>query len=276
MTASPAWARVGWALASVTNLIVGVLIAVGAWIAASSLLGKAAFVMLGLFLVVAAVFGLDTRVRRPSRAATARRVCLGDGEIVVRLRWLPELCGLLLLVILAALLVIGAAAAYEAGLAVLGSIVAVLAAPAVALVANTLVAVRGRHAVRMSAETLTVSAGPDEVTIGWSQIAAVQREVRVTYSRGIAIRHAFVRVDLTPDAAVAIRPRGLFPIPRRRPITRLQLTESFLDRPACVREVAAALARLDEPGRRVVLANPTTVAYLTGDLEISPLPSTWT
>lgn len=271
--ASPVWPRIGWALASVSNLIVGVLIGVGASIAASSSLGMAAGVMFGLFLVVAAVFGFDTRVRRPSRSATARRVFLGDAEIVVRLRWLPELCGLLLLAILAGFLVIGAAAAYEAGLVVLGSVVAVLAAPAVALVANALVAVRGRHAVRMSAETLTVSLGPDEVTVGWSQIAAVEREVRVTYSRGIAIRNAFLRVDLVPDAVVAIRPRGLFPIPRRRPLSRLQLTESFLDRPACVRELVAALARLDEPGRRVVLANPTTVAYLTGDLEISPLPA---
>lgn len=270
---SPAWPRIGWTLASVSNLLVGVFFAVGALTAASSPLGKAAWVTSGLLLVVLSVFGFDTRVLRPSRSAAARRVCLGDAEVVVRLRWLPRLCGLLMLVLVAALLVEGSAAAYAAGLVVLGSVAAVLAAPAIVLAANSLLAVRGRHAMRMSAETLTLSLGPDDLTLDWGQIAAVEREVRVTYSRGIAIRNAFIRVDLVADAAVVIRPRGFFRIPRRRPISRLLLTECFLDRPACVRELVESLARLDEPGRRVVLANPTTVAYLTGDLETSPLPS---
>lgn len=273
LTASSTWPRIGWALASVSNLLVGVLVGAGALTAASSLFGKAAGVTFGLLLVVISVFCFDTRVRRPSRSAAVRRVHHDDAEITVGLRRVPELCGLLLLVILAALLVEGAAASYAAGLAVLGSIVAILAAVGVVLVANSILAVRGWHAVRVSAETLTISLGPDEWTLGWSEIASVEREVRVTYSRGVAIRNPFLRVNLVPDPAVAIRPRGIFAIPRRRPLSRLVLSECFLDRPACVRELIESLARLDGPGRRVVLGNPTTVAYLTGELEVSPLPS---
>lgn len=272
-TTPSAWSRFGWALASASNMLVGVFIGLALGASDLSVVGRAAAGTFGLFMILIAAVGFMTRVVRPSRAATARRVALVEEDVVVRLRRTPEACMVMLVPVIGALLVEGAIAAYAARLMLLAVLVGVAAVLAVAYALDAVVALRWRREIRMSETALTVCLGVERADLRWDDVASVEREVQRVYTQGGTVRNAFLRIELAPGASpVWTRRRLLYLVPRRYRRARIRISEVMLDDLGRVREVLIALARLDETGRRSVLA-PLTVAYLSGGLDISPLPT---
>lgn len=271
--------RVAWTVTGVFNALIGLAIGVGSVVADGGAYGPyllgAGF---GILLLLTGVHGLITKGVRPAGSATRRirrlGVVAGDG-IVIRLRRAPGICGELMLVCFVAMLCLAAGLAFRAGNPFIGLPFALLAVLFAAVVAEHATTLGLRRAVLITSEALMVELGPETVSAAWADLRVDLFE-QVMSPNGITVRNRFLEITARGDAPswTVTRRHRIRLIPKRWPKGIVRVGYPLLDRPEQVLTTLRSLQRRTDEGRRVVLSNDTTLAYLTGDLEISPLSAT--
>ncbi|TQL67674.1 hypothetical protein FB381_1556 [Nocardioides albertanoniae] len=268
--------RILWTLTSLLNLVVGLAMAAGALLADGGELGPYLIgAGCGVLLALVAVAGqLMKGVRIGSRIH--RRVRRMDGAgIEIRLRRGPGVCGELMLVCFVLMLCHGAGLGFRGGHVVLGVLLTLPAAFFAVVIADHLLTMRLRRAVLITPERLIVEIGSQVVSVGWKEIHVGVFE-QISRSRGVTVRNRFIEVTPlqgAPSWAVTRRHQVRL-LPRRWRGKVIRIGFWLVDHPERVIAMMISMRRQrDERARQVVLANESTMAYLTGDLEVSPLPS---
>ena len=271
--------RVAWTVTGVFNALVGLAIGVGSVVADGGAYGPYLLgTGFGILLFLIGVHGLITKGVRPAGSATRRirrlGVVAGDG-IVIRLRRAPGICGELMLVCFVAMLCLAAGLGFRAGNPFIGLPFALLAVFFAVVVAEHATTLGLRRAVLITPETLMVELGHETVSAAWADLRVDLFE-QVMSPNGITVRNRFLEITARGDAPswTVTRRHRIQVIPKRWRKGVVRVGYPLLDRPEQVLTTLRSLQRRTDEGRRVVLSNDTTLAYLTGDLEISPLSDT--
>lgn len=269
--------RVGWTLLSLVNLLLGLALCVGSVAADGGefgpyLIGVTCGVM---FVLLAIGVQLMKGVRIGARSAHRRVRRLDGGGIEIRLRRGPGICGELMLVCFVGMLCQFAGLAFRDGLLVVGVLCTGLAAFFAVVVADHALTMTMRRALLITPERLTLELAGEVVSVAWREIRVGMFE-QVSNHEGITVTNRFVEVTARRDAPSweTTRRHRIRLLPRRwrRQVVRVGFW--LLDHPERVITTLTSLRRRrDDNARRVALSNDVTLAYLTGDLEESPLPA---
>lgn len=270
--------RVGWSLLSLANMLLGLVLCVG-FLAADGgengpyLIG----VTCGVMFVLLAVAAQMTKGVRLGDGRAQRRIRRMDGDagIEIRLRRGPGICGELMLVCFVGMLCQFAGLAFRGGLNVIGTLAAAFAVFFAVVVVDHALTMTMRRALLITPESLTVELAGEVVTVAWREIRVDVVE-EVTNHDMIEVTNRFLEITARRDAPSWSTTRGhrLRLLPRRWRRKAVRVGFWLLDRPERVVTTLTSLRRRrDDNARRVVLSNGATLAYLTGDLEVSPLPS---
>lgn len=271
--------RVVWSLTSVFILLLGVGIGAGALLADAGEYGPALIgVAAGAMLVLLAVHGQlakGVRIRKDAHRWTRRLEGTGGAGIEIRLRRGPGMCGELMLVCFVVMLCHCAGLAFRGGIVALGMPLALLAGFFAVVVVDHGLVLRLRRAVLITPENLTVELGGEVVSVGWKDIHLDMFE-QVSTPNGITVTNRFIEISARGGALSwsAKRRHQIRFLPKRWRRKVIRVGFWLFDHPERVLTTLTSMCRQrDEVSRRVVLANVSTLAYLTGDLEVSPLPS---
>ena len=268
--------RIAWTVTGVFNALLGLAIGVGSVAADGGAYGPYLLgTGFGILLFLTGVHGLLTKGVRPAGSATRRIRRLGgvagDG-IVIRLRRAPGICGELMLVCFVAMLCLAAGLGFRAGDPFIGLLFSLLAVFLAVVVAEHATTLGLRRAVLITPEVLRVELGPETVSAAWADLRVDLFE-QVMSPNGITVTNRFLEITARGDAPswTVTRRHRIRVIPKRWRKGVVRVGYPLLDRPEQVLTTLRSLQRRTDEGRRVVLSNDTTLAYLTGDLEISPL-----
>ncbi|MBB3090974.1 hypothetical protein [Nocardioides albus] len=270
--------RVGWSLLSLANLLFGLLLCVGFLVADGAELGPYLIgVTCGvMFVLLAVAVQLMKGVRLGDRRAQ-RRIRRSDGGagIEIRLRRGPGICGELMLVCFVVMLCQFAGLAFRGGLNVVGVLSAGFAVFFAVVVVDHALTMTMRRALLITPESLTIELAGEVVTVAWKEIRVDVVE-EVTRHDMIPVTNRFLEFTARRDAPSwsNTRRHRIRLVPRRWRRKAIRVGFWLLDDPERVVKTLTSLRRRrDDNARRVVLSNGSTLAYLTGELEVSPLPS---
>lgn len=270
--------RVGWSLLSLANLLFGLLLCVGFLVADDGengpyLIGVTCGVM---FVLLAVCVQMMKGVRLGDRRAQRRiRPMEGGTGIEIRLRRGPGICGELMLVCFVGMLCQFAGLAFRDGLIGVGALSTVFAVFFAVVVVDHALTMTMRRALLITPESLTVELSGEVVTVAWKEIRVDVVE-EVSRHELIAVTNRFLEIAARRDAASwsSTRRHQLRLLPKRWRRKTVRVGFWLLDRPERVAKTLTSLRRRrDDDARRAVLSNGTTMAYLLGDLEMSPLLS---
>lgn len=269
--------RVGWSLLSLANLLFGLVLCVGFLVADG---GENGPYLIGvtcgtMFVLLAVAVQMMKGVRLGNRGAQRRIRPMDDGAgIEIRLRRGPGICGELMLVCLVGMLCQFAGLSFRDGANVIGVLSAAFAAFFAVVVVDHALTMTLRRALLITPESLTVELSGEVVTVAWKEIRVDVVE-EVSRHELIAVTNRFLEITARRDAASwsSTRRHQLRLLPRRWRRKAVRVGFWLLDRPERVAKTLTSLRRRrDDNARRTVLSNGATLAYLTGNLETSPLP----
>lgn len=270
--------RVGWSLLSLVNLLCGLLACVGFLVADG---GENGPYLIGvtcgaMFVLLAVAVQMMKGVRLGDRRAQRRIRRLDGGVgIEIRLRRGPGICGELMLVCFVGMLCQFAGLSFRHGLIAIGVLSAGFATFFAVVVVDHALTMTMRRALVITPESLTVELAGEVVTVAWKEIRVDVVEETTTHEM-VAVTNRFLEITPRRDAPSwsTTRRHRIRLMPRRWRRRTVRFGFWLLDRPARVVKTLTSLRRRrDDNARRVVLSNGATLAYLTGDLEVSPLPS---
>ncbi|NGN91914.1 hypothetical protein G5C66_04085 [Nocardioides sp. KC13] len=127
----------------------------------------------------------------------------------------------------------------------------------------------------LTPESLVVELSGEAVSVAWKEIHVDVFE-QVSTHEGITVTNRFLEVTPRRDAPSwsSTRRHQIRLLPRRWRRRVVRVGFWLLDHPERVLTTLTSLRRRrDDDARRIALSNGVTLAYLTGDLEESPLPS---
>lgn len=274
---SAAARRVGWSLLGLVNLLVGLVMCVGFFVADGGdygpyLIGVTCGVM---FVLLSICVQLMKGVRIGGRRAQRRIRRLDEGAgLEIRLRRGPGVCGELMLVCFVGMLCQFAGLAFRDGSTVIGVLFTILAGFFAVVVADHLLVLRLRRALLITPERLVVEVGGEAVSVAWDEVRVDMFE-QVSTPEGITVTNRFIEIAATHGSASwsAQRRHQIRFLPRRWRRKVVRVGYWLLDHPERVLTTLRSLRRRNDEGRRVVLGNDSTLAYLVGESEISLLTS---
>ncbi|MEI7058872.1 hypothetical protein WBG06_23820 [Nocardioides sp. CCNWLW239] len=269
--------RVGWSLLSLGNLLIGLLLCVGFLVADGGdhgpyLIGVtcgAMFVLLAL--AVQMMKGVRIGDRRPRHRI---RQVDGEARIEIRLRRGPGVCGELMLVCFVVMLCQFAGLSFRHGMLVTGVLSAGFATFFAVVVVDHALTMTMRRALVITPETLRIELAGEAVTVAWDEIRVDVVE-EVTNHEMITVTNRFLEITPRRDAPSwsATRRHQVRLLPRRWRRRTVRVGFWLLDHPERVAKTLTSLRRRrNDDARRIVLSNGSTLAYLTGELELSALP----
>lgn len=270
--------RVGWTLLSLVHLLFGLGLCVGFLAADGGEYGPYLIgVTCGVMVVLLAICVQMMKGVRIGGRGTHRRIQRMDGGagIEIRLRRGPGTCGELMLVCFVVMLCQCAGLAFRDGLLVLGAALTLLAMFFVVIVVDHVLNLRLRRALMITPERLTVDLGGQVVSVAWKEIHVDIFE-QVSTPEGITVTNRFL--EITPRRGApswsTTRRHRIQLLPNRWRQKAVRVGIWLFDHPERVLTTLTSMRRQrDERARQIVLANESTMEYLTGDLEVSPLPS---
>lgn len=266
--------RVGWTLTSFVVLLLGLFLCVGSSVADDGeygpyLIGVTCGVM---FVLLAVSVQMMKGVRIVDRAGRRTRRLEGIPGIEIRLRRGHAICGELMLVSFVVMLCQLAGLAFRGGSMVVGALCTILAGFFAVVVVDHLLVLRLRRALLIMPERLVVEVGGEAVSVAWDEVRVDMFE-QVSTSEGITVTNRFIEIAARRGSrswSVQRRHRiRLLPKKWRRDVVRVGFW--LLDHPDRVLTSLRSLRRRDDDGRRAVLSNDSTLAYLIGESEISLL-----
>ncbi|MFE6506115.1 hypothetical protein ACFVDI_03660 [Nocardioides sp. NPDC057767] len=269
--------RVGWTLLGVVNLLLGLLLCVGFGVLdggefGPNLVGVTAGVM---FVLLAICVQLMKGVRIGNGSAHRRIRRLDGGGIEIRLRRGPGICGELMLVCWVGMLCQFAGLSFRSGMVVIGVLCTAAAAFFAMVVVDHAMTMTMRRALVLTPESLVVELGGEAVSVAWKEIHVDVFE-QISTHEGIEMTNRFLEVTPRRNALSwsTTRRHKIRLLPRRWRRRVVRVGFWLLDHPEQVLTTLTSLRRRrDDDARRIALSNDVTLAYLTGDLEESPLPS---
>lgn len=270
--------RVGWTLLGFLHLLFGLGLCVGSLAADGGEYGPYLIgVTCGVMVVLLAIcVQMMKGVRIGGRRAHSRIQRMDGGAgIEIRFRRGPGICGELMLVCFVVLLCQCAGLAFRDGLLVLGAALTLLAMFFVVIVVDHVLNLRLRRALMITPERLTVDLGGQVVSVAWKEIHVDIFE-QVSTPEGITVTNRFLEVTPRRGAPSwsTTRRHRIRLLPDRWRQKAIRVGVWLFDHPERVLVLLTSMRRQrDERARQVVLANESTMAYLTGVLEVSPLPS---
>lgn len=269
--------RVGWTVLSVFVALCGLGMGLGAWWADDGRFGTD---LIGVtFGLLIALTGACCQTMRGLRLGVRphRRVRRTDQETVeIRIRRGPEIVGTLILVCFTVMLCQGAGLAFRSGLIILGGLLTLIAIYLVVMVVDLVLTIRMRRAFVVRPDRLSVELGSEATSLAWKDIRPPWVEERVSNANGIKVTtHAIVIEPRRKAESMTVsRRRRIRLLPKKWLPNGVRVGDFLLDHPGRVLDLLRALQKQrDDNARRVVLANDSTMAYLTGEMDVSPLPS---
>lgn len=269
--------RLGWTLLGLVNLLFGLALCVGSLAADGGEYGPYLIgVTCGLMFVMLSVYVQLMKGVRIGNGSAHRRVRrMAGGGIEIRLRRGPGICGELMLVCFVGMLCQFAGLSFRSGMVVIGVLCTVLAAFFAVVVVDHALTMTMRRALVLTPESLIVELSGEAISVAWKEIHVDVFE-QVSTHEGIEVTNRFLEVTPSRDAPSwsTTRRHQIRLLPRRwrRKVVRVGFW--LLDHPERVLTTLTSLRRRrDDNARRIALSNDVTLAYLTGDLEESPLPS---
>lgn len=184
------------------------------------------------------------------------------------------MCGELMLVCFVLMLCQFAGLSLRDGLVVIGVLCTALAVFFAVVVVDHALTLGMRRALLITPESLTLELAGEVVVVAWKEIQVEVFE-QVSTHEMITVTNRFIEVTPRRDAPSwsTTRRRQIRLLPRRwrRKVVRVGFW--LFDHPERVLETLRSLRRQRDEARPAVLANDSMLAYLAGDLDVSPLPS---